>query len=401
MKHALNFLICFICIACQSSEGGALTNLKGIQLEHEALNATITNAMTQAQVTGLGVSVFNKNEVYTTTFGLKNAEAAKPLNNQTVFAAASLSKAVFAYLVGQLVIDGVVDLDKPLQDYLDFPLYELKKESKRQSFAALKTDERYKQLTARMCLNHTTGFPNWRWMTRENDFMPEGEIRFLINPGERYYYSGEGFQLLQFVIEAITQKSLEQLAQALVFQPLQMSATSYVWQDEFAQNCAVGHNSKGGPLPLRKRTTTNAAGSLVTTIEDYTKFLQHLLDLSEQKSPITKLLFTPSIRITSKTQFGYQAWENTTDNDAIALSYGLGFGVMTTPSGKAVFKEGHDNGYQHYFILFPEKQIAVLLMSNSDNAESTFKTLLEASIGDVYTPWQWQRYIPYNFQQPS
>ncbi|MGB3465468.1 MAG: serine hydrolase, partial [Cyclobacteriaceae bacterium] len=115
-----------------------------------------------------------------------------------------------------------------------------------------------------------------------------------------------------------------------------------------------------------------------------------------EQSPITKLLFTPTISINSKTQFGFQAWEDSSDNDDIALSYGLGFGVLNTPYGKAVFKEGHDNGFQHYFILFPTEQKGVLLMSNSDNAESTFKELLELSIGDTHTPWRWQRYKPYD-----
>ncbi|QTD38069.1 serine hydrolase [Polaribacter batillariae] len=145
-----------------------------------------------------------------------------------------------------------------------------------------------------------------------------------------------------------------------------------------------------------KRTQANAAGSLYTTVNDYSKFLRHLLNLSSKKSPITELLFEPSVRITSKTQFGYQAWEDTNQNDAVELSYGLGFGILNTPYGKAVFKEGHDNGFQHYFILFPAEQKGVLLMSNSDNAESTFKKLLELTIGDTYTPWRWQRYTPYD-----
>ena len=46
--------------------------------------------------------------------------------------------------------------------------------------------------------------------------------------------------------------------------------------------------------------------------------------------------------------------------------------------------------------MFPDTGIGVILMSNSDNAESIFKELLELTIADTYTPWQWENYVPYN-----
>ena len=83
------------------------------------------------------------------------------------------------------------------------------------------------------------------------------------------------------------------------------------------------------------------------------------------------------------------------DNDGIALGYGLGWGVLRSPHGVGAFKEGHsDDGFEHYSIVFPERGIGVLLMSNSANGESIFKELLELTIADTYTPWVWQGYEP-------
>ncbi|QTD38073.1 beta-lactamase family protein [Polaribacter batillariae] len=396
MRKILNLILALIIISCQAQDNRSIKQLDSHRIDSQELSDEIQKIVNKAQVSGLGLSILQKQDDYTKSFGFKNQETSQILDNNTVFRGASLSKAVFAYIVVQLVIEKTIDLDKPLQHYLEFPLPELKNDEKRQSYAKLKEDERYKQITARMCLNHTTGFPNWRWMTKENDFLPEGNIRFLIDPGSRYYYSGEGIQLLQFVVEHLANKPLEEMAQEYVFKPLKMQSSSYVWQERFSENLAIGHDKEGKPLDFHKRTQANAAGSLYTTVNDYSKFLRHLLNLSSKKSPITELLFEPSVRITSKTQFGYQAWEDTNQNDAVELSYGLGFGILNTPYGKAVFKEGHDNGFQHYFILFPAEQKGVLLMSNSDNAESTFKKLLELTIGDTYTPWRWQRYTPYD-----
>jgi CubicO group peptidase (beta-lactamase class C family) len=72
-----------------------------------------------------------------------------------------------------------------------------------------------------------------------------------------------------------------------------------------------------------------------------------------------------------------------------------GVGLLKSPYGWGAFKEGHGDGFQHYFIVFPKQGTGVLIMTNSDNGESMFKELLELAIADTYTPWKWQRYIPY------
>lgn len=101
-------------------------------------------------------------------------------------------------------------------------------------------------------------------------------------------------------------------------------------------------------------------------------------------------------RIKSRSQFGPLAQVDSTDNDDIQLGYGLGVGVFKTRYGNAFFKEGHDEGWGHYSICFPGKKIAIFIMTNNDNGESIFKELLAYAIGDTYTPWRWENYIPYN-----
>jgi len=109
-------------------------------------------------------------------------------------------------------------------------------------------------------------------------------------------------------------------------------------------------------------------------------------------------MFTPKLRLRSKIQMEAQSWLDTTntENDDIQLSYGLGWGILQTPYGFGAFKEGHGDGFQHYLIIFPEKKMGILIMTNSDNGEGIFKELLEVAIGDKYTPWHWQNYIPYD-----
>ncbi len=398
MKKLLLISIILFLFSC--TEESKIKRLDGSVITELVVTNKIQSLIDSAKVTGLAISIFNDNAVvYKKTFGYANFNKKSSLTNETVFHGASLSKTVFGYLVSQLVNEGIIDLDTPLQNYLNKPLPEFEFKNQRKGYKDLKDDKRYKLITARMCLTHTTGFPNWRWMTKENDFFREGKIRFLIDPNTRYSYSGKGINLLQFVIEKITNKGLEELAQERIFKPLNMDMTSYEWQNRFESIYSKGHSTAQKIIPINVKGVANAAGSLKTTLNDYSKFINKILKQTNEKSNITSLLFKPNVRIKSKTQFGYKAWENTDENDSIELSYGLGWGLLESPFGKAAFKEGHDQGFQHYSIIFPKKQIGIIILSNSDNAESIFKELLEITIGDTFTPWKWERYIPYNYQK--
>lgn len=189
---------------------------------------------------------------------------------------------------------------------------------------------------------------------------------------------------------------MEQLARERVFEPLGMDMTSYIHQPRFESQYNNGHTKDQTVIDKDISDEVAAAGSLSTTAIDYSRFMRHVLSLGEVHSPVTNLLFTPNIRIRSTKQFGELALVKTTENDDIQLSYGLGWGIFTTPYGSGYFKEGHEEGFQHYSVIFPQKEMGIRMMSNSDNAESIFKDILEIGIGDIYTPWFWEDYIPYD-----
>lgn len=282
--------------------------------------------------------------------------------------------------------DATIDLDVPLQNYLNKPISELELEKEWRGFQNPAGDKRYEKITGRMCLSHTTGFPNWRWISRTNTFTPKGKIHFYFDPGTQYSYSGEGIRLLQVVIQHITGKGLEELAREKVFDSLQMDMTGYVWQERFENRHCYGYTTAGEVIPKDTEDEAGAAGSMETTLEDYSKFMAHILRQASTGSEITNRMFEPNIRIKSKAQFGPSSLETSTENDDIALSYGLGWGLFQSPYEPAAYKEGNGEGFQHYSIIFPEKETGIIILSNSNNAEGIFKELLEVTIADVYTP---------------
>lgn len=361
---------------------------------HE-VDRLVIELMTKAKVTGLALAILNDNRiVYTNTFGYKNKQKLELLDRSTVLYGASFSKAVFAFLTLKLVEEGALDLDQPLFQYLDKPLPEY------EDYNDLTGDERWKLITTRMCLSHTTGFQNLRFIdARKGVFDPNGKLAIHFQPGTKYGYSGEGLKLLQLVIEKVTGKDLESIAVEKVFKPMGMNRSSYVWQPTFEDNFAYPHTANEETQGKKKRKKAGGLGSLETTITDYSKFIEYVMQENGLGEKMRKSMISPQIRINSRYQFPTISDETTTENQDINLSYGLGWGLLQTKYGRAFFKEGHDEGWQNYNINFKDKGISIIIMTNSDNGESIFKELLEKIIGDTFTPWKWERYIPYDSEK--
>ena len=270
MKHSI--LLTTILITTFSL-GQIIKKIDGSTITVDSLNSKIEYLMKTANVSGVAVSVFNHNKpVFSKTFGLANVQKNIVFQQSSVMYGASFAKTVFAYIAMQFVQEKVIDLDKPLVEYLTKPWPEYKINGWRKGYQDLKDDDRYKKITARMCLTHTTGFPNWRW------FEADKKIKFKFDPGTRYSYSGEGLYLLQFVIEQVTGKDYDTISQERVFKPLAMTNTSQIWQARFDINICYGHNAKGEPYELMKWKEAISGGSMSITLEDFTKFYTALIN---------------------------------------------------------------------------------------------------------------------------
>ena len=374
----------------------AISRLDNSRITSNELDKKISDLMKAGSVSGMAVSVFNEGKpVYHKVFGYKNAGTKEPLQTNTNFYGASLSKVVFSVLVMKLVEEKIIDLDTPLQNYLSKPVYEYGKGSSwNQDYTSLKDETLYKKITARHCLSHSSGFPNWRWDE------PDQKLHVHFEPGSYYSYSGEGLCYLQFVIEKATGKLLNELMKEKLFGPLGMKYSSYTWQPEFEANYCLGHDKTQNPYPKDKDNAPRAASTLETTPDDYSKFTAAVIQKKILKPSTYDILFKQQLRLRTKFQMGPESWKDTSaEYDNIRLGYALGWGRLQTPFGFGVFKEGHGDGFQHYSILFPEKKMGITILTNSDNGESIFKALLEFAIKDVYTPWKWQRYTPYDHQK--
>jgi CubicO group peptidase (beta-lactamase class C family) len=362
-----------------------IRRLDGSTISPAEIDATVLRLMHADNVPGIAVAILNDSRiVYQKGYGFRDKEKTLPLTASSVMTSASLTKAAFACLVMQLVEQGILNLDKPIYEYLPKPLPEYA------NYKDLAGDARYKRITVRMLLDHTSGFPNWR------RFSDAGRLSIAFEPGSRFAYSGEGIDLLQFVVETVTKNSLTDLMHDRVFQPFGMTRTSMIWEPRFESDFANAYDEQGRSLGPQHRSHPDAAGSMQSNLADFALLMQAVLQSKGMARKTRDLMLSPQIQILSKHQFPTFSTDTTEANKSIRLSYGLGWGLYWTPYGKAFFKEGHDEGFMHYAVGFPDSDIALVIMSNSSNTEGIYKELIETLLKNTYTPIEWEGFTPYN-----
>jgi CubicO group peptidase (beta-lactamase class C family) len=169
------------------------------------------------QIPGVAVALIQDESVaWTRGFGVANAITKRPLTDESLFEVASNSKVVAAYIALRMVDQGMLDLDEPLNGYLNNPW--------------LPSSALRDSITLRHVLSHSSGLGH-----------STTSKAILFNPGTRYSYSALGFRYAQAVMEHVSEKPLEQLARALVYTPLEMRSSSYVNRTDLRDRTSNGH----------------------------------------------------------------------------------------------------------------------------------------------------------------
>ena len=387
LPACLAVLIVLASAACATAprEPVVFTRPDGRPVTEAALDAEVRRLMTGARVPGLALGLIEDGRVrYLRTWGVREVGKPEPLGVDTVMYGASLTKGAFAYMCMQLVDEGLLDLDRPIAEYLPRPLPEY------ENWADLKADPRWRLWTPRMLLSHTSGMPNFRWLN------PDEKLDIKFQPGARYAYSGEGFNLMQFVLEEGLGLDVGAEMQRRVFTRFGMTRTSMTWREDFAANMASGHDDGGKSVGHNARRNVRAAGSMDTTPEDFARFLAGL-QRDDGLSPRARAeLFGRQIAITSPHQFPTTDPADTDAYRAIDLSYGLGWGRWTSPWGLAWFKEGNGSGATNYVVCLEEARRCVMILTNSANGQGIFLYLANLVLGDTSMPWRWNGYTPYD-----
>jgi CubicO group peptidase (beta-lactamase class C family) len=306
----------------------------------EPRNNNLEKLLKENNVPALGIGVIENGKLTKVeVYGTLDKQATAPYN--TIFKVASLTKPIVALTTLKLIDKGILDMDEPLYKFWIDP--------------DIKEDKRYKKLTPRLVLSHQTGFPNWRYMTETN------KLAFQFDPGTKYQYSGEGFEYLRKAIETKLGKSIEELTNELLFSPLQMTDTRFWWDNKMDESrYAQNFDADGNILPTIKYYEANAAANLLTTVENYGKFLAYVINGAELSENL------------------FQEMQNHQVELKVNNYFGLGWEILTDFSNNefALLHTGKDPGVSTLAIIFPKSKNGYLIFLNGDNGDKIYEYLL-------------------------
>jgi CubicO group peptidase (beta-lactamase class C family) len=280
-------------------------------------------------------------------YGLANLEWAIPIQPDTVFRLASITKQFTATALMLLCNQGKLSLDDPITTYLpDYPT---------QGY-----DIRIHHL-----LTHTSGIKSITSLEGyferqvQHPMTPQQlcdlfkDLPFDFAPGEQFRYNNSGYVLLGLLIEQVSGSSYARFIEEHIFHPLGLQHSYYLADEAIIPRRANGyHKTDTGfqNAPFLSMTHPYAAGSLGSTIEDLIRWDQALREHTLLDPATLERMYTP-----------------VTLNDGTTESYGLGWQVAMYHGHRAVAHSGGIHGFATYSIRFPGDGAAVTVLANHDS----------------------------------
>ena len=310
----------------------------------------IVSEMKRLQVPGVAIGIWHAGKEYSEGFGVTNVEHPLPVTPDTLFQTGSISKTFTGTLMMQLVEQGKVDLDTPVQKYIkDFKL--------RDKDAA-------KKVTIRQLLTHMGGWVGDYF----NDF-GNGEDALAkmvkdiaklpqVQPlGTIWSYNNTGFNIASRVIEIVTKKSYEQAVQEMLFKPLKLNMSFFYPSDIlFTHRFVVGHQKVKNKVQVARPWAIgragNGVGGVVSTVKDLLKYARFHMS-NGKKSVITgrslRAMRIPQVSMGPRGLMGI-TW------------------FIRKADGLTIYAHGGaTNGQQAYFFFIPKKDFALAILTNSDD----------------------------------
>ncbi len=330
----------------------------------------------QRRVPGLAYGlVVDGQLVHTGAVGYTDVAAKTAVTPQSVFRIASMTKSFVALAVLRLRDEGRLRLDDPAENYLP----ELKKAPHPPSDAP--------PITIRQLLSHSAGLPEDNpWGDRQMG-RSDAELSALVGrglsysnaPGVGYEYSNLGFALLGRIVTRVSGQPVQAYISEKILRPLGMSHTTWDYQQVPPARLAHGYGAPTatGPGPeealLPKGESFAALGGMLTSVEDFAKYLAFQADAAPRPTPLSGPETGPVRR--SSVREMQQSWSATTltmkrrtlSGRACSLTsaYGYGLRIMQDCDGRRyVGHSGGLPGFGSYWLLLPDYGIGVVAFTN-------------------------------------
>jgi CubicO group peptidase (beta-lactamase class C family) len=321
----------------------------GKKVDIGRFNSEVLKMMEEIGVPGVSLAVIeNGKVVFSEGYGIRQSGSGGKVDKRTIFEACSLSKSFLVAVAFQLAEEGKLDLDKPMWQYLEY--------------APLQHDARYKMITPRMILSHSSGIENWRSNNNPDT------LEILTPPGQKFVYSGEGYRYLAQVIELLLNQSYRKYINDRVIKPLDLkrSFTSYRLRGKYPGNYAIGHRAMGDLVDKWKNWNTNPAAGNHTTAGDYARLVLSIFENSNMSAKGRATLLQPMVVVSTATP---------------SLFYAPGFEVLYSGNDTIIAHGGDNDGFKANMFYSVVNKRGFVIMTNSDLGKLMSAQICKMSAG--------------------
>jgi D-alanyl-D-alanine carboxypeptidase len=325
----------------------------------DKVDKLVQDKMYNEQIPGLALAVLKDGKILKAqAYGFADVDSKVPATTNTVFRIASLSKQFVATAIMMLVEEGKISLDDPVSKYLDG------------------TPRRWKKITIRHLLTHTSGIPDFN---NENIPVADGpgdydqrvltavSRRWLhFAPGDEWRYSNTNYHLLGMIIRKITGKPYGDFLRERIFEPLGMTRTTVSPENGIYPGLASGYLWDNGLHRVGVPIGVTAGGSILSTISDMAKWDAALYP--------DKLLKQSSLQ---------QMWTPVRLNDSMTWRYGFGWSVGRINDHLIVSHTGNIRGFSSAIEREVDDRLTVIVLDNRFYSYEAAATLVQ-KISRIY-----------------
>ncbi len=386
-RHIILFLLVFLSGASQTKKGNYFFNPSPIQSsshagyfsmfyseeEIEYLDNRITRLLIEQNFNGNVLIARYGVLIYERSFGFSHFNRAEPMNLETTFQLASISKTFTGTAILLLQQEELLNVDDPVKQHIpEFP---------------------YDNITIRHLLNHTSGLQNYMWLVERfwrRSSLPNNEdvLQLFINhrrplnfsPGHRFEYSNTGFVFLALLVERVSGQSFSEYIHQHIFDPLEMKR-SFVYDlhnPVEIDNRAYGFRHWRGShviIPDDKLDGPLGDKGIFSTVGDLFKWDQALYRSALLPSDVSK-----------------QAFEHGRLNNDSTINYGFGWRLQNYLDKKIVHHPGRWHGFRTSFKRFIDDHTTLILLSNNNrNIAGIIEGIQDILYYDEKEIWMAQR----------
>lgn len=326
----------------------------------DRVDSLVKQEMKKHDIPGVALTIIkNGKPIKTAGYGFSNLELKTSVTKETVFEIGSVTKQFTAAGIMLLVQEGKISVDDPISKYLK------------------DTPPSWANIRIRNLLTHTSGIKTYtgldgfefsRHLTQEEFIKKLGAMPLDFEPGDSWFYSNSGFNLLGFIIENVSGKKYWDYMGERIFGPVGMNATTNRDPSILVLNRADGYekNLKGQRINRDyDLTDIFSAGAIVSTVTDMAKW-----DL---------MLDTDKILTEESKQ---RMWTVTKLNSGKIKEYGFAWDVGALDGHKNIGHSGSTSGFSASFQRFPNDKLAVIVLTNS--GENGIGTRLAKEIAKAF-----------------